>query len=68
MAWIRGTLPGSVDDEPRPLSRFVLNHDTGGAITGPGRVDLYWGFGAEAGDRAGRTKHLGELYFLLPRL
>jgi membrane-bound lytic murein transglycosylase A len=67
VAWVRGHLPGPTDGDMAPLRRFVFNHDTGGAIRGPGRVDLYWGFGDEAGDRAGRTKHLGELYLLLPR-
>jgi membrane-bound lytic murein transglycosylase A len=67
LAWMRGHLPAATDGEMEPVRRFVFNHDTGGAIRGPGRVDLYWGFGAEAGDRAGRTKHLGELFLLLPR-
>jgi len=67
LAWARGHLPGATDGDMIPLHRFVFNHDTGGAIRGPGRVDLYWGFGDAAGARAGRTKHLGELYLLLPR-
>jgi membrane-bound lytic murein transglycosylase A len=65
MAWIRATIPGP--DGDRPIERFVLNHDTGGSIRGPGRVDLFFGRGDAAGDLAGRTKHLGELYFLLPK-
>ena len=36
-----------------PFTRFVLNQDTGGAIRGPGRVDLFWGQGAEAELSAG---------------
>lgn len=67
VAWARGHLPGPTDGDMVPLHRFVFNHDTGGAIRGPGRVDLFWGFGDTAGDRAGRTKHLGELYLLLPK-
>jgi membrane-bound lytic murein transglycosylase A len=65
MAWIRGTVPGERGDEP--IARFVLNQDTGGSIRGPGRVDLFFGQGRAAGELAGRTKHLGELYFLLPK-
>jgi membrane-bound lytic murein transglycosylase A len=48
-----------------PFSRFVLNQDTGGAITGPGRVDLYCGRGREAEITAGHLKEEGELYFLI---
>ena len=49
-----------------PFARFVFNQDTGGAITGPGRVDLFWGGGPQAEAAAGRMKEPGELYFLLP--
>jgi membrane-bound lytic murein transglycosylase A len=51
--------------ESRPVSRFVLNQDTGGAIQGPGRVDVFMGTGAVAGDRAGLMNSDGQLYFLL---
>ncbi len=48
-----------------PFSRFVLNQDTGGAITGPGRVDLFFGRGREAEIAAGHLKEEGDLYFLV---
>jgi len=48
-----------------PFTRFVLNQDTGGAIKGPGRVDLFFGGGAEAELTAGNFQHEGELYFLM---
>ena len=48
-----------------PLNRFVLNQDTGGAIKGPGRVDLFWGTGDYAETAAGHLKHDGALYFLV---
>ena len=48
-----------------PFSRFVVNQDTGGAITGPGRVDLFWGRGREAEIAAGHFKEEGDLYFLV---
>jgi membrane-bound lytic murein transglycosylase A len=48
----------------RPFSRFVLNQDTGGAIRGPQRVDLYFGSGAEAGAEAGVMNRPGRLYFV----
>lgn len=47
------------------FSRFVLNHDTGGAIQGPGRADLFWGNGAYAEVAAGHMQHPGNLYFLI---
>jgi membrane-bound lytic murein transglycosylase A len=50
-----------------PYSRFVVNQDTGGAIRGPGRVDIYFGPGEEARYRAGYMKRMGRLYFLAPK-
>lgn len=47
------------------LQRFVLVQDTGSAIRGPGRLDLFWGAGSEAGFEAGHMKEDGTLYFLL---
>jgi membrane-bound lytic murein transglycosylase A len=51
----------------QPLSRFVLNQDTGGAIKGAGRVDVFWGRGPEAELAAGLMKQKGRLVFLVPR-
>lgn len=48
-----------------PFTRFMLNQDTGGAIKGPGRVDIFFGQGPEAELAAGSMQHEGELYFLL---
>ena len=52
----------------KPLSRFVLNQDTGGAIRGAGRVDVYWGPGPDAELAAGMMKQKGRLLFLVPRV
>jgi membrane-bound lytic murein transglycosylase A len=49
----------------KPFGRYVLNQDTGGAIRGPGRVDLFWGNGPYSRIAAGHLKHTGALYFLL---
>ncbi len=49
------------------FSRFVLNQDKGSAIMGPGRVDLFCGFGIEAENTAGTLKENGELYLLLKK-
>ena len=71
LAFIRLTKP-VFDDAGRPVqreafSRFVLNQDKGAAIKGPGRVDLFCGFGTEAEAVAGSLKERGQLYFLLPK-
>jgi membrane-bound lytic murein transglycosylase A len=50
-----------------PLRRMVLAQDTGGAIRGPLRFDLFWGFGAEAGAVAGRQRHDVRAWLLVPR-
>ena len=50
-----------------PGGRFVLDQDTGGAITGPGRLDVYWGGGEEAARRAVALNGAGRAWFLLPR-
>ncbi len=47
------------------LNRFVLNQDTGGAIRGPGRADLFWGNGPYAELAAGHMQHRGSMYFLV---
>ncbi len=47
------------------VSRYVLDQDTGSAIKGPGRVDIFMGTGKTAGDRAGLINHQGKLYYLL---
>jgi membrane-bound lytic murein transglycosylase A len=57
------THPGS---ETR-LQRLVVAQDTGGAIRGPVRADLFFGFGADAGAQAGMMKNDGELWLLWPR-
>jgi membrane-bound lytic murein transglycosylase A len=49
------------------FSRFVLNQDTGGAIKGSGRADLFWGSGPYAEIAAGHMKHDGELYILIKK-
>ena len=49
----------------RRFSRFAMNQDTGGAIRGPGRADIFWGNGPYAEIAAGHLKHPGLLYFLV---
>jgi membrane-bound lytic murein transglycosylase A len=56
------TQPGS----SAPLQRLVVAQDTGGAIRGPVRADLFFGFGAEAGTQAGMMKNDVEMWLLWP--
>ena len=49
----------------RPVTRFVLNQDTGGAIRGQQRADYYFGTGEEAGAMAGYMNRSGRIYFLV---
>ncbi|MGB3765623.1 MAG: MltA domain-containing protein [Phormidesmis sp.] len=51
--------------ETRPTSRLVLDQDTGGAIKGAGRVDIFIGTGTDAGKVAGLINQTGTLYYLL---
>jgi membrane-bound lytic murein transglycosylase A len=66
VGWIEGTVPNPEGDR-QTLARFVVNQDTGGAIRGPGRVDLFIGSGNTSGEIAGRMQDSGRLYLLLPR-
>ena len=58
---------GNLTPQRISFSRFVFNQDKGSAIKGPGRVDLFCGFGAEGELMAGSLKETGELYFLIKK-
>ncbi|MCX5870967.1 MAG: MltA domain-containing protein [Deltaproteobacteria bacterium] len=49
------------------MQRFVLPQDTGAAIKGAGRADLFWGNGHYAETAAGNMKEQGQLYFLVKK-
>jgi membrane-bound lytic murein transglycosylase A len=49
----------------RPIMRFVLNQDTGGAIRGLQRADIYFGAGGEAEGLAGYMNRQGRIFFLV---
>ncbi|MBU6194291.1 MAG: MltA domain-containing protein [Burkholderiales bacterium] len=59
--WIHSHSPNS-----KPLQRAVMAQDTGSAITGAVRGDYFWGWGDEAGERAGRTKGRLQMWALWP--
>ncbi len=50
----------------RPFQQLVIAQDSGGAIRGPVRADIFWGAGARAAEIAGRLKSRGRYYVLLP--
>lgn len=65
--WIEATAPSDETAADAPFQRLVVAQDTGGAIRGPVRGDVYWGAGAKAESIAGRMAHRGKLYVLLPK-
>ncbi|MBF8778885.1 MltA domain-containing protein [Pseudomonas fulva] len=62
LLWLSTTRP-----DGSPVVRPVAAQDTGGAITGEVRADLFWGTGAEAGKLAGDMKQQGRLWLLWPK-
>jgi membrane-bound lytic murein transglycosylase A len=74
----RGALAFLVSEKPRydsagqvagwdRMGRWVLNQDTGGAIKGPARIDLFCGTGNMAESIAGPMKQPGELYYFIKK-
>lgn len=51
----------------RPFRRLMIAQDTGSAIVGPARGDLFAGSGDAAGEVAGVVRHAADFYALLPR-
>ena len=64
--WIDADLPWR-SAEPSAFRRLMVAQDTGSAILGPARADLFFGSGDEAGRRAGDIRHPGRFTVLLPR-
>ena len=60
--YLATTLP----DSNEPLNQLMMAQDTGGAIRGAVRADFFWGFGAEAGQSAGKMRQRGAMWVLLP--
>ena len=62
--WLSTVMP---DDSQTPFQRLMVAQDTGGAIRGGVRADIFWGRGERAEKMAGLMKHRGQLFVLLPR-
>jgi membrane-bound lytic murein transglycosylase A len=65
--WLDTTYPAGTPEAGRPLRRLVVAQDSGAAIKGAVRGDLYWGSGEAALRYAGPMKQPGRYYLLLPK-
>jgi membrane-bound lytic murein transglycosylase A len=65
--FIAGEMPIESDKARTPFRRLMIAQDTGSAITGPARADLYFGSGADAGKVAGRLKNNMRFVMLVPK-
>jgi membrane-bound lytic murein transglycosylase A len=63
--WIAADLPWR-GSSSSPFRRLMIAQDTGTAITGPARADIFFGSGDDAGARAGDIRHAGDVVVLLP--
>lgn len=65
--FIAGELPIESERSKTPFHRLMIAQDTGSAIVGPARADLYFGAGAHAGKVSGRLKHNMQFVMLVPK-
>ena len=65
--FIAADLPIAAERAATKFDRLVVAQDTGSAIVGPARADIYFGAGDEAARTAGRIKNPGDFFMLLPR-
>jgi len=65
--FIEAELPIANQKAETKFDRLVIAQDTGSAIVGPARADIYFGAGDEAARIAGRIKNAGEFIMLIPR-
>jgi membrane-bound lytic murein transglycosylase A len=65
--FIEGELPIQSEQSKTPFRRLMVAQDTGSAITGPARADIYYGAGAEAGRVSGRIRHNLRFVMLVPK-
>jgi membrane-bound lytic murein transglycosylase A len=65
--FIQADLPIDSDKATTKFRRLMIAQDTGSAINGPARADLYWGAGDTAGRIAGRIRQQGQFVMLVPR-
>ena len=64
--WIEAELPIDSEKPETRFRRLMIAQDTGSAIVGPARADIYFGAGEEIGHAAGRIKQHGKFVMLVP--
>jgi membrane-bound lytic murein transglycosylase A len=64
--WIDANLPLESEEPSTPFRRLVIAQDTGSAIVGPARADIFFGAGSQVEHVAGRLKDHGEFVMLVP--
>jgi len=64
--FITGNLPLESEQTKTPFRRLMVAQDTGSAIVGPARADIYFGAGIEAGQVSGRLRNGAEFVMLVP--
>lgn len=65
--WLNTTRPVLKSSKTLPFQRLMIAQDTGGAIRGVVRGDVFWGSGKKAFSIAGRMKNQGQYWMLLPK-
>jgi membrane-bound lytic murein transglycosylase A len=65
--WINAQLPLRNEKTLTPFQHLMVAQDTGSAIVGPARADIYFGHGEEVGHIAGRLRQHGEFVMLVPK-
>jgi membrane-bound lytic murein transglycosylase A len=65
--WIDAKLPIKGEAPVDTFQRLVIAQDTGSAIRGPARADIYFGYGGDAPSIAGRIKQFGRFVMLVPK-
>src|SRR5204862_3359990 len=65
--FIEGELPIESERSKTPFHRLMIAQDTGSAIVGPARADLYLGGGADAGEVSGRPRHNARFVLLIAK-
>jgi membrane-bound lytic murein transglycosylase A len=64
--FIEGALPIESEQSKTPFRRLMVAQDTGSAIVGPARADIYFGAGVDAGRVSGRLRHNARFVILVP--
>jgi membrane-bound lytic murein transglycosylase A len=65
--WLSTVRPSEHSEKKHLFRRLMIAQDTGGAIRGPVRGDIYWGAGKKATSIAGKMKNPGQYWLLLPK-